>query len=204
MMKKREFLKYIAASSAVLSAPSILRAQSILSGNQIGEVYDDNVDVVAQNAHRFNNSAFRTQRWQDHFSSVSNGGILVDIDSFALHYWNQGQGIYRQYPIAIPLKSEFERRGRTQVTQKVDGPSWRPTAAMLKRDPTLPSYVGPGPENPLGTHALYLSWEYYRIHGNNDTRKIGRRASSGCIGLFNEHIAELFGLVDVGCQVKVI
>ena len=52
----------------------------------------------------------------------------------------------------------------------------------------LPAYVPPGPNNPLGTHALYLSWTYYRIHGTHDTRKIGRRSSSGCVGLYNQHI----------------
>jgi lipoprotein-anchoring transpeptidase ErfK/SrfK len=56
----------------------------------------------------------------------------------------------------------------------------------------------------LGTHALYLSWQYYRIHGTHDTRKIGRESSDGCIGLYNEHIAQLFELAKVGTQVKLI
>ena len=43
-----------------------------------------------------------------------------------------------------------------------------------------------------------------RIHGTNDTRKIGRRSSNGCIGLYNEQIAELFELATVGTQVKLI
>ena len=75
---------------------------------------------------------------------------------------------------------------------------------MLVRNPDLPNYIGPGPENPLGTHALYLSWQYYRIHGTNDTRKIGRQSSNGCIGLYNDDIAELFELVNVGTQVLLI
>ena len=54
------------------------------------------------------------------------------------------------------------------------GPDWRPTESMRKRDPQLPEYMPPGPDNPLGTHALYLSWPNYRIHGTSDTRKIGR------------------------------
>lgn len=75
---------------------------------------------------------------------------------------------------------------------------------MKKRNPEWPDYIGPGPNNPLGTHALYLSWTYYRIHGTHDTRKIGRRSSNGCIGLYNYHIAELFGLAKVGTQVLLI
>ena len=69
---------------------------------------------------------------------------------------------------------------------------------MRERDSSLPATVPPGPDNPMGTHALHLSWPYYRIHGTHDTRKIGRLSSDGCIGLYNEMIAELFDLVEVG------
>ena len=93
---------------------------------------------------------------------------------------------------------------RTKIVRKRVGPDWRPTANMLKRNPDWPKYIPAGPDNPLGTHAMYLTWKYYRIHGTHDTRKIGRRSSSGCIGLFNEHIEELFNLSKVGTQVLLI
>jgi lipoprotein-anchoring transpeptidase ErfK/SrfK len=102
------------------------------------------------------------------------------------------------------MSDELTRRGRTKVVKKVEGPSWRPTPSMLERNPEWPEFIPPGPENPLGTHALYLSWQYYRIHGTHDTRKIGRRSSNGCIGLYNEHINELFSLTKVGTQVLLI
>jgi lipoprotein-anchoring transpeptidase ErfK/SrfK len=51
---------------------------------------------------------------------------------------------------------------------------------------------------------LYLGWATYRIHGTHDTRKIGRRSSNGCIGLYNEQIVELFDLASVGTQVLLI
>jgi len=153
---------------------------------------------------RRNISSFRTLDWQPYFSSLKKGAILVDIDSRAVHFWNEDQTEYKLYPSSVPLTDDLTRRGRTKITRKVDGPSWRPTPSMLKRNPEWPSYIGPGPENPLGTHALYLSWTYYRIHGTHDTRKIGRKSSNGCIGLYNEHIAELFGKTKVGTQVLLI
>jgi len=104
----------------------------------------------------------------------------------------------------VPISEELTKRGYARIVRKVIGPSWRPTPSMLKRNPDWPRYVGPGPDNPLGTHALYLNWQYYRIHGTNDTRKIGRRSSNGCIGLYNEQIAELFELARVGTQVRLI
>ena len=151
-----------------------------------------------------NLSSFRTLDWRPYFASPQNGMILADMRSRALHFWSEDLSVYRLYPTSVPLTEDLTRRGRTHVTQKVEGPSWRPTPAMRERNPEWPEFVGPGPDNPLGTHALYLSWQYYRIHGTHDTRKIGRRSSNGCIGLYNEQIAELFALATVGTQVLLI
>lgn len=151
-----------------------------------------------------NTAVFRAHDWQPYFDSTRNGAILVDVASRALHYWSEDQSIYRLYPTSVPVSEDLTRRGRTKVVQKVVGPDWRPTPSMKKRNPEWPDYVPPGPDNPLGTHALYLSWTYYRIHGTHDTSKIGRPSSNGCIGLYNEHIAELFELAEVGTQVLLI
>lgn len=151
-----------------------------------------------------NLSGFKARSWQPHFSSLSGGAILVDVDARVLHYWSSDQSVYKLYPTSVPLTEDLTRRGRTSVTRKVEGPSWSPTPAMLRRNPEWPSYVPPGPDNPLGTHALYLGWKYYRIHGTHDTRKIGRRSSNGCIGLYNEHIAQLYQLAGPGTQVLLI
>ena len=153
---------------------------------------------------RRNISGFRSRKWQPFFSDLTNGVILVDTESRALHYWSEDESVFRLYPTSVPLSPELTRLGRTRVVKKVKDPSWRPTEAMLKRNPDWPAYMPPGPDNPMGTHALYLSWRYYRIHGTHDTRKIGRRSSNGCIGLFNEQIAELFDLAKIGTQVLLI
>jgi lipoprotein-anchoring transpeptidase ErfK/SrfK len=55
--------------------------------------------------------------------------------------------------------------------------------------------------NPLGPYALYLSWN---STASTDPRHAQDRPplSNGCIGLYNEHIIELFGLADIGHAVK--
>ena len=180
------------AGAALLSAPAL--AQTIPSTVEL-EAPADGV--------RRNLSSFRAMDWRSHFPNLRNGAILVDIDSRALHFW-EANGRYRLYPSSVPMSDDLTRKGRTRVTRKVVGPSWRPTPNMLRRNPGWPAHVPPGPDNPLGTHALYLSWTYYRIHGTHDPRKIGRRSSSGCIGLYNDHIAEVFALARVGTQVRLI
>lgn len=154
---------------------------------------------------RNNVSSFRMLQWQDYFDNTRNGAILVDLTSRALHFWSEDQSIYRLYPSSVPLTEDLTRRGRTEVVQKVVNPSWRPTPSMKLRNPEWPDVVeGGAKDNPLGTRALYLSWTYYRIHGTHDTRKIGRRSSNGCVGLYNEHIEELFDMAKVGTQVLLI
>ncbi len=154
---------------------------------------------------RSNASSFRMLDWQDHFTSTQNGAILVDITSRALHFWSEDQTVYRLYPTSVPLSDDLTRKGATQIVDKVVNPPWRPTPAMKERNPDWPDVVeGGAPDNPLGTRAMYLGWQYYRIHGTHDTRKIGRRSSNGCIGLYNEHIQELYELAKVGTQVLLI
>lgn len=167
-----------------------------------GRVVAQTNEGLATPTVRSNISGFRVASWQDHFDNLRNGAILCDIDSRAVQFWSEDENVYKLYPSSVPLTEELTRRGYTKIVRKVDGPSWRPTPSMKERNPEWPDFVGPGPDNPLGTHALYLSWQYYRVHGTGDTRKIGRQSSNGCIGLYNEHIEELFGLAEVGTQVK--
>ena len=167
-----------------------------------GRVVAQTNEGLATPTVRSNISGFRVASWQDHFDNLRNGAILFDIDSRAVQFWSEDENVYKLYPSSVPLTEELTRRGYTKIVRKVDGPSWRPTPSMKERNPEWPDFVGPGPDNPLGTHALYLSWQYYRVHGTGDTRKIGRQSSNGCIGLYNEHIEELFGLAEVGTQVK--
>ena len=185
------------ASFACVSTP-------VWSQSNVNSEDTTEIEQEITKSQRHNLSSFRALDWRPYFSNLKNGAILVDTTSRALHFWSEDADIYNLYPSSVPMSDELTRRGRTKVIKKVEGPSWRPTPSMLERNPDWPEFMPPGPDNPLGTHALYLSWQYYRIHGTHDTRKIGRRSSNGCIGLYNEHINELFSLTKVGTQVLLI
>ncbi|MFN3525372.1 MAG: L,D-transpeptidase [Paracoccus sp. (in: a-proteobacteria)] len=178
--RRRIGLMAAAAAATALVAPAVARAQSSR-----------------------NMSSFTMQRWQDHFDQLGAGAIVCDTRSRALHFWSGDGQTYRSFPTSVPISDELTKRGLTEITRKTEGPSWTPTASMMER---FPHYrpMGPGPDNPLGTHAMYLSWPAYLIHGTHDTRKIGRLSSDGCIGLYNESIAELFAMTPVGTQVRII
>jgi lipoprotein-anchoring transpeptidase ErfK/SrfK len=191
-MNRRQFTKSIASGMAIATFPQLAQTQSIEEDTKLG-------DGVIRNI-----SSFKARNWKTYFDDLENGAILSDTTSRAIHFWSEDNKIYKIYPTSVPISDELTKLGRTKITRKVVGPSWRPTPSMLKTNPEWPEFVPPGPDNPLGTHAMYLSWKYYRIHGTHDTRKIGRRSSNGCIGLYNEHIKELFSLARIGTQVLLI
>lgn len=189
---------FVTAGYALLATQGLSETTNVNSETTT-EQENDVTGVV-----RHNISSFRALDWRPYFDTLKNGAILVDISSRALHFWSQDEETYRLYPTSVPMTEDLTKRGYTKIIKKVEGPSWRPTPAMRKRNPEWPEFIGPGPDNPLGTHALYLSWTYFRIHGTHDTRKIGRRSSNGCIGLYNSQIAELFAATKLGTQVLII
>ena len=196
----------IRKAEIALTRRGFVAAGAALIGSAAGAQTNNSTEIEGeiQGGVQRNVASFRSLDWQPYFSSLDNGAILVDLQSRALHFWSSDQSVYKLYPTSVPLTEDLTRKGRTEITKKVEGPDWRPTPSMKERNPEWPDYIGPGPDNPLGTHALHLSWQYYRIHGTHDTRKIGRRSSNGCIGLYNEHIAELFAMTNVGTQVLLI
>jgi L,D-transpeptidase catalytic domain len=51
---------------------------------------------------------------------------------------------------------------------------------------------------------MYLGSTVYRIHGTNQPSTIGKFVSSGCIGMLNEDVSDLFERVKVGTRVVVM
>ncbi len=188
---------FIAAGAAAMTAMATpLRAE--FTGEIEGE------RSIRERVDR-NAMSFQSVDWRDHFDTLQpHGAILTDIDSRALHFWSADEETYLLYPCSVPMAEEFERRGDTEIVLKRRDPVWIPTPNMRERDPELPERVEPGPENPMGTRALNLTWTHYRIHGIDDVRKIGRKASNGCFGLYNHQVEELFERVEVGTRVRVI
>ncbi|MFI5215271.1 MAG: L,D-transpeptidase family protein [Candidatus Limnocylindria bacterium] len=130
-------------------------------------------------------------------------GIVVNLGDLRLYYYEKGAAV-RAYPIGIAKDGYATPMGVTSVKAKREKPDWIPGESARRDDPSLPARVKPGPDNPLGEHALYLAWPSYLIHGTNDPRGVGRHSSRGCIRLYPEHIAELYERVEPGTAVRVV
>jgi hypothetical protein len=91
-----------------------------------------------------------------------------------------------------------------KISRKAEWPDWHPPTEMIERQPYLPRFMAGGPGNPLGARAMYLGSTVYRIHGTNQPSTIGKFVSSGCIGMLNEDVSDLFDRVKVGTRVVVM
>lgn len=130
-------------------------------------------------------------------------GLVLNLPEQRLYHFQNGK-LLRSYPIGIGRDGHSTPVGSTSVVRKAVDPVWRPTPSARADDPELPAVVPAGPENPLGSRALYLGWSTYLIHGTNKEYGIGRRASRGCIRMYDKHVRELYEKVAVGTPVTAV
>ena len=134
--------------------------------------------------------------------------IHVDPASFALYWTLPGQKAMR-YSVGIGRPGLYHD-GEFYVGRKAKWPSWRPTDAMIAREPDnygrFIDGVAGGINNPLGARALYLYQPgrgdtHLRIHGTNSPGTIGRRVSNGCARIINHQIVDLYERVPADTRV---
>jgi L,D-transpeptidase ErfK/SrfK len=135
--------------------------------------------------------------------AVEHHGIVINLAEMRL-YWFPRKGPPVTMPLGIGSAGASSPRGRTKIVAKRTNPTWRPTASLRAEDPDLPASVPPGPDNPLGSHALYLGWRTILLHGTNRPYGIGRRASHGCFRLSDSNVERLFKEAPIGTPVLVI
>jgi lipoprotein-anchoring transpeptidase ErfK/SrfK len=130
------------------------------------------------------------------------GTIVVDTPNTQLYYV-LGGGRAVRYGVRVG-RDGFTWTGVQKITRKAEWPDWHPPAEMIERQPYLPRFMAGGDGNPLGARAMYLGNTVYRIHGTNQPSTIGKFVSSGCIGMLNEDVTDLFERVKVGTRVVVL
>lgn len=141
-------------------------------------------------------------------------GIVLNIPAKRLFYFPEPEAgspaeVYT-FPVSIGREGWGTPYGLTRVVSKRKNPTWHVPASIRKEhaengDP-LPAAVPPGPDNPLGAHAMRLGFTSgaYLIHGTNKPAGIGIRTSHGCIRMSPRHVEWLYEATDIGVPVRVI
>lgn len=121
--------------------------------------------------------------------------IVINIPAFRLSLF-AGDSFVKEYPIAVGKDVSPSRTGMCTVVRKVKNPTWYPPDGR----PPVP----PGPDNPIGSRWLGLSWPGYGIHGTNNPSSIGRAVTLGCIRMRDEDAQELYDTVPIGTPVEFV
>ncbi len=125
-------------------------------------------------------------------------GIVVNLASMRLFEFkgNSESLAVLTFPVGVGTEERPSPMGHMHVERKAHRPTWHVPSSIardhLKKGDPLPAAVLPGPQNPLGEYALYLSAPSYLIHGTNKPASIGLRATNGCIRLYPESVKKLY------------
>ena len=141
----------------------------------------------------------------DYHRKEAPGSIVVDSDNHYL-YLVQNNGKAIRYGITVGEEA-MAWSGIAKIGSKTEWPAWHPTKSEISRL-GVPTYVAPGPDNPMGSRAMYLysggKDTLFRIHGTNQPEYNGASISSGCIRMTNEDVIDLYDRAAVGTVVVVL
>lgn len=139
-------------------------------------------------------------------------GVVLNVAEMRIYYYPRASRNQRPrvltHPVSIGRQDWKTPLGTTRITAKTRDPAWYPPASVIAEHAAngdaLPSRVPPGPDNPLGRHALRLAMPGYLIHGTNRPRGIGMRVSHGCVRMYPEDISTMFDQLPVGTPVHIV
>lgn len=133
-------------------------------------------------------------------------GIVVNLPEMRMYYYHDGK--VQTYPVGIGKVGKTIPIAKTVVTRKVKNPIWIPPQDIrefnLEQGIVLPRIMPAGPDNPLGPYAIYMGIPTYLIHSTIFPESVGKRASFGCLRMFESDIQEFFPLVTKGVPVVII
>lgn len=208
MLTRRHF---IATGAAMFSAPiaavplnAAPRSPSSMWNKWDAQITPADFDLYTSNPWGLN-PRFLPQLVKTH-TGLTVGDVHVDAVARYVYHIREDNTAMR-YGCAIARGNLYEP-GVYTIKVKKKWPTWKPTKAMIEREPhkykQYEDGMDAGPRNPLGSRALYLFTgnrdTYLRIHGSPNSRSIGGRASSGCVRMVMAHINHLYPSVQTGVR----
>lgn len=135
-------------------------------------------------------------------------GIVINLPEMRLYYYPAGSHDVYTYPIGIGKVGKTIPIEAAKIVRKTKDPIWIPPDDIREYNLTqgivLPKIMPAGPDNPLGPYAIYMSIPTYLIHSTPFTDSIGKRASFGCIRMYQWDIKEFFPTIKRGIPVVIL
>lgn len=134
---------------------------------------------------------------------AARNGIVLNIPEMRLYYFRDGGRRVMTAPVGLGREDWKTPQGGFRIRGKTVNPTWIIPESIRKErieedGSSEYSIAGGHPDNPLGKFRLELTLPSYGIHGSNKEWGVGMLVSHGCLRLYNEDIAALFPLIEVG------
>lgn len=136
-------------------------------------------------------------------------GIVINLPEMRMYYYIRGTHKVATYPIGIGKIGKTIPVTNAVITKKAEKPNWVPPDDIRQFVLNTQGYVVPqimpaGPDNPLGPYAIYMSVPTFLIHSTIFPESIGKRASFGCIRMYEDDIKDFFPGITAGVPVVII
>ena len=158
---------------------------------------------AAVDRHRPATVRFPMEMVQPKVTDHSLGDTIIVNRSANMLTLYKGFQVLRRYPVATARLGFLTPPGTWHVINKQENPTWinpAPNGWGAGEPLTIP----PGPGNPIGTRALYLSAPGILIHGTPEDSSIGTYASHGCIRMHISDSEAMYPLVPIGTKVIIM
>lgn len=135
-------------------------------------------------------------------------GIVVNLPEMRMYYYLPGTTQVATYPIGIGKIGKTIPITFAKITKKAKDPSWVPPDDIrefnLAQGVVLPQVMPAGPDNPLGPYAIYMSVPTFLIHSTIFPESVGKRASFGCLRMYESDIKDFFPTIEPEIPVAII
>lgn len=203
-----------ASDESLIGQPVLTHAQSGTSVVTIAKQYDlgfnaiESANPQLNMAKPFPSQALLQLPTEHLLPNLPRKGIVINLPEMRMYYYPEGTDKVITYPIGIGKIGKTIPITQTAVTKKTVDPVWVPTPSIrefnLKQGIILPQIMPPGPDNPLGHYAIYMTVPTYLMHSTIFPESIGKRASFGCIRMYENDIESFFPTITKGIPVAII
>jgi len=135
-------------------------------------------------------------------------GIIINLPEMRLYYFPKNGNEVQVYPIGIGKIGNTIPIKNTTIVRKAIDPKWMPTENIrkfnLEQGIVLPKVMRAGPDNPLGRYAIYTNLPTYLIHSTIFPESVGKRASFGCIRMYESDIERFFPQMEKNITVYIL
>ena len=141
------------------------------------------------------------------------GQTILVVQSERRIYFYVNHSVAKTYRCAVGMRAYPTPNGTFHIGKKNPHPTW--TNGYASWSMGMPAFIGPGPNNPLGTRAMYVytgagpkggSDTGVRFHGvpPSENSSIGSAASHGCLRMHRKDVEDFYPRVKLGTLVYII